>query len=300
VTTPAGLSNHETSDGGVSFSPDGSTLAICYGHLISLWNHKEAVLVNTIKHSDSTCIENIQFVSTTTKANMVMSTSKSGVLVQSPFGSKGMKGWKCALPEKYLDAVVLNAQFLASHDLVAVSTFFFATQSTKVLLLHASSGAPKKDMIWDVDGKVISIVAIGKPRQSVLWVTVGQVPQEAKEFPIRLYAVTSSGEMLLLKTGGQVEESPLSFTSNNEVEVDVPRIYVPPKQTPRKRRATSIVDEEPSAKRAPPIASLAAFMGDEEAGAMLSSDLPSLGGAFARAFVGGKLATRSSRVVGEQ
>lgn len=300
VTTPAGLSNHETSSGGVSFSPDGSTLAICYGHLISLWNHKEAVLVNTIKHSDSTCIENIQFVSTTTKADMVMSTSKSAVLVQSPFGSKGQKGWKCVLPEKCENAVVLNAQFLASHDLVAVSTFFFTTQSTKVLLLDASSGTPKKDMVWDVDGKVISIVATGKPRQPVVWVTVGQAPQEVKESPIRLYAVTTSGEMLLLKTGGHEEESPSSFTSSNELEVDVPRIHVPPKQTTRKRRATSIVDEEPSAKRAPTIASLAAFMGEEEAGAMASSDLPSLGGAFARAFVGRNLATRSSRVVGEQ
>jgi len=302
VTTPAGFSNHSTSRGGACFSPDGSTLAICYGHLISLWNHKEAVLMHTIKHCDTNCIDSIQFISTTTNADMVMTISKSAVLVQSPFGSKGQKGWKCAVPPNCEDAAVLNARFLVSHEMVAISTFFVKKQVTKVLLLDATSGTPNKSLIWELNGKVISVVATGKQKQTAAWVRVGEKLKEVKETPVRLFAVCSSGEMMLLKTCVGVEEelSPLSISSNDQHEEEnVPRIYVPPQQKNRKRpRASSIVDEEPVTKRAPTVASLAAFMGDEVGGAILTTDLPSLGGAFTRAFVGRSLA-RSTRKGGE-
>ena len=297
VTTPSGLSNHKTSQGGVTFSPDGSILAICYGHLISLWNHKESVLVNTIKHSDCTCIDSIQFYSTATKADMVMSKSKSAVFVQSPFGSQGQKGWKCTLPSDCNEATILNAHFLSSHDMVAISTFFVKKQSTRVLLMDATTGIPKSNMTWDINGKVVSVVATGMPNHSAVWVKFGQKPQEAKEISVRLYAIVKSGEMMLLKTGGNDEDSPSRVVEVDDIERDVPRIHVPQKQKNRKRlRAMSIADEEPMAKRAPTIASLAAFMGTDESGGMLSSTLPSLGGAFARAFVGRNL-VKSSRVV---
>jgi hypothetical protein len=233
---------------------------------------------------------------------MVMTISKSAVLVQSPFGSKGQKGWKCAVPPNCEDATVLNAQFLVSHEMVAISTFFVKKQVTKVLLLDATSGTPNKSLIWELNGKVISVVATGKQKQTAAWVRVGEKPKEVKETPVRLFAVCSSGEMMLLKTCVDFEEelSPLSISSNDQHEEEnVPRIYVPPQQKNRKRpRASSIVDEEPVTKRAPTVASLAAFMGDEVGGAILTTDLPSLGGAFTRAFVGRSLA-RSTRKGGE-
>ena len=297
VTTPSGLSNQKTSRGGVTFSPDGSILAICYGHLISLWNHKESVLVNTIKHSDCTCIDSIQFYSTATKADMVMTKSKSEVFVQSPFGSKGQKGWKFTLPSDCREARILHAHFLFSHDMVAISTFHVKKQSTRVVLMDATTGLPKNKMTWDIPGKVVSVVSTGVPNQSAVWVKFGPKPQEVKETSVRLYAVVGSGEMLLLKTGGNDEDCPRRVIEVDDIVRDAPRIHVPQKQKNRKRlRATSIADEEPLAKRAHTIASLSAFMGTDESGGILTSDLPSLGGAFARAFVGRNLA-KSSRVV---
>ena len=110
VTNPSGYSNFRTGSNAVDFSSDGSILAICYGNMITLWDHKEATLLTALQHldNDRAPIESLSFVKTALLNDLILTRSRTGVALQSPYG-KGNESWSWALPANYKDASVSHA-----------------------------------------------------------------------------------------------------------------------------------------------------------------------------------------------
>uniref|UniRef100_A0A7S2R063 Uncharacterized protein n=1 Tax=Eucampia antarctica TaxID=49252 RepID=A0A7S2R063_9STRA len=93
VTIPSGYtkpSNEEEEDSIlrkgslVSFSSDGSVLAVVHGQDITLWDHSKALLLNTIHSHSNNSLSAIQFLPTSN--DMILSVGKSSFEVLPPSG----------------------------------------------------------------------------------------------------------------------------------------------------------------------------------------------------------------------
>jgi NET1-associated nuclear protein 1 (U3 small nucleolar RNA-associated protein 17) len=320
VTTPSGYSNFGTSSDALDFSSDGSILAICYGHMITLWDHKEATFLTALQHleDDRAPIDSLSFVKTSFLHDLILTKSRTGVTLQSPFGS-GNDSWSCILPTNCKDAYVTQTELIPSHDLVVVCMVFPNTEKSRILVLDALTGTPRlesqdgkcKPMTWEIPGVTRSLGVQGKPTKCSNWVDVNSLRQEKavkQATPIRLYVTMDNGDMLLLESAGAAQSldvsDPLSANVHRSevAATDAPRLNMLKRGEGRKRRRNEMSFEKdvPPTKRSAE-SSFGTSLGDDggESTPLPSSDLPSLGGAFTRAFISRTIAKNSHSVFGD-
>ena len=323
VTTPSGYSNFGTGGNAVDFSSDGSILAICYGNMLTLWDHNEATLLTALQHleDDRAPVETLSFVKTNFVHDLILTKSRSGVALQSPYQS-GKGNWFCALPEEYKDASVAHAELIPSHDLITVCISFHNNKAqSRVLLLDAVTGVPRtssgkdgetKPIIWELPGTIQSVGVQGKPTKLSNWVEVSSLQEgkpEKETSPIRLYVTMSNGDMMLLTS----DESAFSAVDTNDTlnsslyqpngtSTDAPRLNMLKRGDDRKRKRKDASLEMNVLPKKRINVSIGTLFGDDgtESAPLPSSDLPALGGAFTRAFVSRNLASNRGDTFGEE
>ena len=103
VKTPSGFSNMLSAKAAplsrerlVSFSSDGSVLSVCYGSVVTLWDHSSATLLTSMASNDNAAgsegNEEIQELHFMNKADdTLLIATKSQVCVKSPFGGGSSK-----------------------------------------------------------------------------------------------------------------------------------------------------------------------------------------------------------------
>jgi len=309
ITTPAGYSNLGTRKNGVTFSSDGSMLAIAYGNTLTLWDHENATLLTTVRHliDDSSPIESVKFIKTNALHDLILTESRNGVTLQSPFGETGHTCWSYAIPQNERNNLhVSQVAFMPSHEAVAVSLYCPKINQSQVVVLDAATGTPKKvqsgekqgketALSWSVKGCVDSIGSGGQENAVSDWNPTKQASS------IGIYALTNDGQIMLLQQKGAkstigtaLGQKSTTSTSLKRRTVlsttDAPSLDLPSHEKKKARKLS--MEDLSEADREDKFENFGNFMSEEGvAGAPLaSSDLPVLSAAFTRAFASRNLA----------
>lgn len=289
VSIPSGYANFDTPSRGVDFSSDGSTLCIVHGFLITLWDHREATLLNSLRHSDEEPIEQLQFVKTYLVHDSLLSRSKTGVKLQSPYGHKSKNGWSSGVPNDG-NVIVTDAQPINGEQ-ISISIYFPSEQKTKILYVDSITGEPLPDRVAvDLPFKIQGLVLAGprvllKPGYSKF----GDSPAKTDRPPVSLFVMSAIGELFLVQEEGV--ELPLLDARSNPTSIiknGIPKIHMP-RNVKRTVDDENDEDEPPTKK-----AAIMSFMGDEESAPIATSELPLISGSFMRAFVGRHLLKRQA------
>jgi WD40 repeat protein len=294
ITTPAGYSNFATGRSGVAFSSDASTLAISFGHMVTLWDHREMTLLTSLRHIDNdlAAIESITFLDTKRLPDMLLTRSSTGVSLQSPYGSRGPTnlGWTWTIPGSAKNLSVCHAEFLPVNDVVAIAIYNQKTDSCRIVWIHAVTGEPVAvhDAIQIVDnipGKILSVAAVGKSPRKSNWTRTESIDTP----PTRLCVLTAKGEMILLDTqvADLLEPGLEATTMVGSTVPAVPVLSVRAgniRKRPREvLRAEDLGDD--SGNKRLSLDNFGGVTGEGSASSNLASELPHLRGSFARAFV---------------
>ena len=221
VKTPSGLSNmlstkvqSPSSERIVSFSSDGSVLSVCYGPVITLWDHSNATLLTSLStesnissNGDQTKrnIQEAHFMNATD--DTLLLTTKRMVYTKSPFGGGsnrylGNDEWSfgvgCLGDAKGSVSAVIPLPGFGKN--LGVGGFFLAAVSAKDKkrstlsvvdrekggLLHVEK-SDKSPMQWQVDGEVKSMF-LNACHGSLL----------------EVFVITDDHNMILLSTGDEM------------------------------------------------------------------------------------------------
>ena len=206
ITVPSGYSTAKESevvqdkDSTVTFSNDGSVLAIAFGCNITLWDHSNATLLNTIRAPD--ILRHLKFVRS--PLDMILAVGKSSVSIVAPFG-EGYLGNDCWSYTLSKDTILENKRIelglvtpLLSRKELAVSLKEIEKKgnalkcSTKVVLIDIMTGKPKTrkdDSIcsWNVEGNVLCLCDISSQMDA------DSMPEEAL-----LLVLTDSNDLVIL------------------------------------------------------------------------------------------------------
>lgn len=311
ITIPAGYSNLPNYECGqdknstVTFSSDGSVLAIAFGQNVTVWDHSNATLLNTIRAPDYLC--DIKFVRS--PLDMMLAVGKSSVSIVAPFsgGYLGNDCWSYKLPEK---TIVENKQIELGlvTPLVARKELAVAIKqtekkgkinliSTKIVLIDIMTGQSKKRKDgslcnWHLEGNVQSLCDISQSQSS--WASEDAV----------LLVLTENSEMFVLDPNSNnhdnanpieriSERGCFSHTHNNTSSAlsstDAPKIQM---MSSRKRRSDKI---ELSVVRSPQRSDEISTVGkgslvfdSSESTSISTSQLPALTGNFTQSFIARK------------
>jgi hypothetical protein len=174
---------------------------------------------------------------------------------------------------------------------------------TQVFLLNAATGAlqgdEKNSIFWELPGSIRSIGAKGKAVKHFNWIDISTLRDGKpvnKASPVQLFATMSNGEMVMLSSDGAVHsiESGDVFKATRDA-TDAPRLKTLKRGDARKRRREypeiEEVDALPKKTTRGSLFYLSFGSDDTESTSLPSSELPALGGSFARAFVSRNLAS---------
>jgi len=302
VSTPAGYSNYKTGKYAVAFSLDASLVAICYGHMITLWDRENMTLLTCLVHlNGEDAVEYIEFV----ENDMLLCKSPDGLSLLSPFRQQQRAvGWSWIASDMPGESVSC-AQILASHNIVAVSIYKEAKNTSRIVLLDLKTGTPLKKkaavVIEKVHGRVCSIGQPGTPVKKVEsnWVDAENDTSSTKETPLALHVLTSDGMLLSLREESRSVDKAVDVQTmlGSSAFGSIPRLpnttFATTSEPVRKRRRitapTSIPQNYPQDKKLA-MSSFGSIL--EESGTAVTlptSELPTLSGDFARAFVGRNL-----------
>ena len=289
VTTPSGFSNFCTSSQGVQFSHDGTTLCIVYGHMISLWDHRDATLLKTLRHINNEPIDKMEFVNSQNFRDFILTKSHNGVKLQSPYGDQSEKGWSFSLP-KDSNAVISNAQAI-DNEHILISVYLLNLRKTKIVCVDISTGepCPSSGIIAEVPVKIQSIIVAGSRLQRKSnYVNIAEKDKQIEKSPVRLFIVTEDDELFLIQKLHDRFELETKVKNSEVVDnYNVPKIHVKINQKREALEEGAFSDEQPPMKRA----AILSFMGDDN-GEMDSSELPALSGNFLRAFISRNMSRR--------
>jgi hypothetical protein len=293
IAMPAGYADVGTKDQDgqlVAFSPDSSVFAIALGKHITLWDHTNATLLNTVVTVDS--VRSVQFVRS--PMDMLLVLGERSLSLLPPFGPGylGTAAWSCSLP-KLIEGTeeqveLFNAIAIPSLREIAVvlEVFQNSVKSSKVIVIDMLSGKAKKNesgepFCWNISTPVQSITDVSHCNAS--W----------RNSNTYLLVLTSDNEMLALErtsADDQNEKLPRGcfarIENNNSKALTS---FVPNKLESFKRKR---LDHEsmPHSKRADiDIAGVLLFTDNtnESNSVPLSTfQLPSLNSSFVRSFVG--------------
>lgn len=293
IAIPAGYAQVGTSDQNgqlVAFSPDSSVIAMALGKHITLWDHTNATLLNTVATADT--VRSVQFVRS--PMDMLLVLGERSLSLLPPFGPGylGTTAWSFSLPKVTEDpdtqVEILNAIALPSLREIAVvlEVFQNSVKSSKVIVLDMSSGKAKTNnsdevFSWDISGSVQSITDVSHCNAS--W----------RNSNASLLVVTSDNEMLALeRTPTDDQKEALSRGCFARIENNNSKAltsYVPNKLESFKRKRLDNESMPPSKRADIDVAGALLFTDstNESNSVPLSTfQLPSLNSSFVRSFVG--------------
>ena len=301
VTIPAGYSNLATSTDGVSVSDDGSTLAICFGSIVTLWDAREARFLSSICHLDCSerVIDSVQFVSTGLVHDFLLVKSKDGVSLQSPFGVRGcLEEWKWVVsPESTVS--VTDVTLVDSHAAVCVTVYNATTGQSRLVFIDAASGQPgiklvdnESDKIELIDGiktNLKSVCSVGKYEVQSAW----DDGSNASSQPFVVYSLTEIGELICFRADAEDSTSTVVLEEEHTSWNMGPTLDVAGSGGTRKRRrrtlSTSLptVDTIGTAPKRKAVEVFGLVYADEQnrSEAPATADLPTLSSNFVRSFV---------------
>ena len=288
VSSPSGYANFGTPPQGVDFSSDGSTLCVVYGCAMTLWDHQDATLLNSLRHVDNEPIEQVQFVNTELVHDSLLSRSKTRVKLQSPYGQTSKHGWSSCVPNDG-SSMITDAQAINGEQ-INITIYFPSERISKILFVRSISGEPiSQGSAIAVPFKVQCAVLAGpRFRRKPGFSRLGDDHAANDEPPICMFVMSANGELFLVQEEGD-EFSLFNSASNPTLKLKnaVPKIYMPPN---RKRSAEDggKDDDEPPTKKA----AINSFVGEDDTVPITTAELPFISGNFMRAFVGRNLARR--------
>lgn len=166
IAIPAGYSDPTSTDvtgNLVAFSPDSSVLAVAVGKNVTLWDHTNGTLLNTVSSND--IIQSVQFVRS--PMDMLLVQGEHSLSLLPPFGSGylGTATWSCNLFKdtgKLQKAIALPAQ---KEIAVVLEIDQHPVTTTKVVILDIMTGKAKRtdggDIIsWDLTSSVQSVTDV--------------------------------------------------------------------------------------------------------------------------------------------
>jgi WD40 repeat protein len=286
VSTPSGFATLPTPSQGVDFSSDGSTLCITYGHFMTLWDHHDTTLLNTLQHFTNEPIAQMQFVKTGMIHDSVMSRSKHGVKLQSPYGHYSKSGWTSSVPDDDVtfvyDAKVINA------EQIGISIYFKEEQRTKIIFVNSVTGDPiSKNAVADIPFKVKSLVLAGpKFHRKQGFLNEEEILLSENEPPVRVFVTSHSGEMFLL----QDEEDNFSLTEYGSNFVTNGERVIPKVHLKTNKRSFDEVGGNVNASIIESNSNV--FFADAEKKAIETSELPLLSENIVRNFLSRHLSKR--------
>jgi WD40 repeat protein len=291
ITNPSGYSNFATGPNAMSFSKDSSILAIGYGNTITLWDHSEVTFLSSLTHLDTVgeVIQSIDFLRSRKLHDMVLSVSKSGVTLQSPFGVNGSRnlGWSWAVTKPIRStSEITDSLYLTGADIVLLALHENESDESRVISIDALTGKQSKIYAQRISGKVVSMSANEPLSSRSNW---GSKP---RDLPISLFILTEGDKLLRI----QQESFEVATEANMEQDFTfnlaptLPLLgSVDAKNVKRTRTLLSRADlEEPVPKKLA-LDKFGSSVG--ELSRLASTELPKLGGAFSRAFVARHLRT---------
>lgn len=292
VRSPSGFSNMLSAKAAlssnerlVSFSSDGSVLSVCYGSIVTLWDHSSATLLTSVATNDNASgsqpKEDIREIYFMNKADdTLLITTKSQVCVKSPFG-----GGKCYLgnDEWSFNAGILGGGTCTVLAVVPLPGFggisasggFFATSvaaegGKKSIVsivnrekgeLHCLNNEAKSPARWEVDGEVQTLCVIS-----------------CSDSSLQLVAITKDCSMVSMSLGVEGHET--------LVPTSIPKRVVESQSRSAPLLKFTAEDKEPSTKRRKISIGLHKRVGKSDYSGL---DFPALSGKFTRAFIIGQL-----------
>lgn len=204
VATPSGFSNYATQSNGVTFSDDGSILAISFGRIVTLWASDEAQLLTSFQEDNGADVEQVCFVNPSLHQDLILLQSKKGVSLRSPYGEYGstanFRAWSWSLSNTAKMTTVSAADLVQSHQAVAISIYNESKQQSQVVLVDVTTGTPslgddesRLSVIKEIPGRITSLCAVGKPLVQSNWEN-----KPPRHVPILLYAMMDTGKLIFL------------------------------------------------------------------------------------------------------
>jgi len=293
VTIPAGFSNHPTRRNGVAFSEDGSTLALSFGNMVTLWDCEEARFLTSVRHLEGAVavIDSVQFISIGTLKVVLLIKSDVGVSVQSPFGSRSsFKGWSWGVPWGTKRATISSVEYLESESCIAMTLYDFKEERSRLIIVDASTGNPRSGgngalaLLDGIEGRVVSLSASEKPVSVSLW---DQGTDDNDDRGMRLYCLTDIGTLCLLTDMEDAEQDGEPAPNNVPLSAGPPTLSISgDKNRKRAPDRASIVQFGPVSKKSA-LEVFGLVSGTESKSSVpLTSELPLLSKNFVRAFVG--------------
>jgi hypothetical protein len=293
IAIPAGYAQVSTNDQRgplVVFSPDSSVLAIALGKHITLWDHTNATLLNTVAAVDT--VQSVQFVRS--PMDMLLVLGQRSLSLLPPFGPGylGSTAWSCGLPKLTEETVIQvdlsNAIAIPSLREIALvmEVSHNSVKSGKVILLDMLTGKAKaneSDEVfgWDISATIQSITDIS--HCNATW----RNPNAS------LLLLTSDNEMLALERTSDEDKKEMAprgcfarIGNNNSKALTS---YVSNKLESFKRKRLDNESMPPSKRADIDITSAVLFSDstNESKTVPLSTfQLPSLNSSFVRSFVG--------------
>ena len=305
ITIPSGYStaNHrglgQDKNSLVNFSSDGSVLAIAFGKNISLWDHTNATLLNTVRAPDH--LHDIQFVRS--PLDMMLTVGKSSVSIQAPFGEGylGCDSWSYKLPEtkmfenKKIELGLVTPLTLRKELAVAIKETEEKGKSiitsTKIVLIDIMTGEAKKtknglsSYLWNINGKVESMCDISQAQAN-------GVSQDAT-----LLVLTDSNEIYVLDANGDTPTehaidrgcfSPVRYLKSQSAltSTNAPKLQIGNK---RKSKTVELNAMDSSRNDDEELVGKGSLVFDSsESVSLLTSQLPALTDTFTQAFLARK------------
>mmetsp|Transcript_5159 Transcript_5159/g.9809 ORF Transcript_5159/g.9809 Transcript_5159/m.9809 type:complete len:999 (+) Transcript_5159:218-3214(+) len=280
----------------VSFSPDGSVLAIAFGRFITLWDHTNATMLNSIHAPES--LRSISFVRS--PLDMILAVGRTSISLLPPFGNGylGKASWTYRLPEhdeKHEETMTLSLVTpLSSRKELAVAITFSGEKKspfTKVVLVDLFTGEAKRKQdgtiaSWMINGSLQSLADISQIKNS-----------SSSSLEDALFiAVTHDNEMLLLKDDEdkpnreKLESAPRGCFARIETATKALTSAAPPfleNHTAKRARMDDKFEMTTSFLQNPMAGTLlfdSSALGSDS-GPVPTSQLPALSGSFVRSFI---------------
>ena len=299
IAIPSGYSNTSESErdqnsNKITFSPDGSVLALAFGRHVTLWDHTSATMLNTIHAPEP--LTSIQFVRS--PLDMILAIGKSSVSVLAPFGNGylGNAAWSYTLPksddleEKHTLSLV--TPLVARKELaisMTIGSGHTSSLSTKVVIVDLLTGKAMKGedesiMSWNLKGSLQSLSDISYVKSN--WSSESAI----------LLAITNENDMYVIKSDSKcIKANPEHnvlrgcFSRIENASTEALTSKTVPKLEKSKRKRTDDGDSAQVKQSTPnPITGALLFGSgamDSESGPLPTSQLPALSGSFTRSFI---------------
>mmetsp|Transcript_6679 Transcript_6679/g.9832 ORF Transcript_6679/g.9832 Transcript_6679/m.9832 type:complete len:1022 (-) Transcript_6679:57-3122(-) len=290
----------------ITFSPDGSVLAIAFGRHVTLWDHTTATLLNSMCAPEG--LRDLHFVRS--PLDMVLAVGQNSVSFLAPFGSGylGSSSWSYKLPKNAVidhDHIELGqVATLLSRKEIAIAlkrTKHGSLISTRIVLIDMITGKAKMNSdgstcFWNVKGDVECLEDISQSKNE--WSSEDSV----------LVAITKENEMILLESKNEKQSSSKSKlverslsrgcfakyrVSSNPLTSQIAPIHAltesQPNKRMRKEKETSMPRKQQLFNPAQPTSALLFNENGPDSGSattpLPTSQLPSLSGVFARSLI---------------